>query len=75
MEAGQNLIDIVKTTGKDGEDDLLITLDRSKIPTVGKEAIGNFLRKLQVKKDYITTKQLIMFFDHYFLGLQIDWKH
>lgn len=48
LEAGQGLVSVVKITGADGKDDLLLSLDRSKIKTVGKEALGNFLRKLQV---------------------------
>lgn len=49
IEAGQGLVSIERCTGEDGNPDAKVTLDREKIETVGKEAIGNFLRKLQVK--------------------------
>ena len=48
LSAGEDLVTIQKTIGVDGEPDIVIRLDRSKINTVGKTAIGNFLRKLQV---------------------------
>lgn len=48
LEAGQDLVSIKATKDEKGREDLLLSLDRSKIATVGKEAIGNFLRKLQV---------------------------
>uniref|UniRef100_A0A646QCZ7 Dipeptidyl peptidase 3 n=1 Tax=Hemiscolopendra marginata TaxID=943146 RepID=A0A646QCZ7_9MYRI len=50
LEAGQGLINVTKTVGADGKPDLLLTLDRSKINTVGKDAISAFLQKLQVYK-------------------------
>lgn len=49
IEAGEGLVSIERCTGEDGNPDAKVTLDREKIETVGKEAIGNFLRKLQVK--------------------------
>uniref|UniRef100_A0A6Q2YUB3 Dipeptidyl peptidase 3 n=1 Tax=Esox lucius TaxID=8010 RepID=A0A6Q2YUB3_ESOLU len=50
LEAGEGLVTLKECTGKDGRPDALMTLDRSKIHTVGKAAIGRFLCKLQVIK-------------------------
>lgn len=48
LEAGEGLVTVTKTKDQEGLDDLLISVDRKKISTVGKDAIGKFLRKLQV---------------------------
>lgn len=48
LECGDDFVKIVKVTGKDGNPDLLLSVDRNKILTVGKPAIGKFLAKLQV---------------------------
>jgi dipeptidyl-peptidase-3 len=50
LEAGQGLLELRSVTGADGKPDLEIALDRSKVNTVGKTAIGDFLVKLQVHK-------------------------
>jgi len=47
MAAGQDFVTIEETTGSDGKPDLLFKLDRSKIDSVGKPAIGDFLKLLQ----------------------------
>jgi len=48
LEAGHDLVKVKAITQDDGKEDIVITLDRSKIISVGKPAIGNFLKKLQV---------------------------
>lgn len=48
LNAGEELVTIKRITGTDGQPDVIISLDRSKINTVGKAAIGEFLKKLQV---------------------------
>mmetsp|Transcript_25207 Transcript_25207/g.30994 ORF Transcript_25207/g.30994 Transcript_25207/m.30994 type:complete len:791 (-) Transcript_25207:719-3091(-) len=50
LEAGEGLVTLTTTTGDDGEPDVVCTIDRAKIATVGKTAIGQFLRALQVHK-------------------------
>uniref|UniRef100_A0AAQ4PP70 Dipeptidyl peptidase 3 n=1 Tax=Gasterosteus aculeatus aculeatus TaxID=481459 RepID=A0AAQ4PP70_GASAC len=50
LEAGEGLVGLEEVTGEDGKADARITLDRSKIHTVGKSAIHRFLCKLQVLK-------------------------
>ena len=45
-----NLVTIRQVTGADGQPDLVISIDRSKIESVGQPAIGHFLKKLQVEK-------------------------
>ncbi|TRY54148.1 hypothetical protein DNTS_034831 [Danionella cerebrum] len=50
LEAGEGLVHLKETVGTDGRPDAVITLDRSKINTVGKSAIQRFLCKLQVHK-------------------------
>lgn len=48
LEAGEGFVSITETVGEDGKPDLLFKLDKSKIDSVGKPAVGAFLRKLQV---------------------------
>lgn len=49
LNAGEDLVTIKKIIGKDGQPDIVISIDRSKINSVGKAAIGEFLKKLQVE--------------------------
>ncbi|KAK3093576.1 hypothetical protein FSP39_017632 [Pinctada imbricata] len=65
LEAGNGLVTITKTTGADGKEDILLKLDRSKINTVGKSAIGNFLRKLQVYKSTGDVQSGRKMYDYY----------
>ena len=48
LEAGENLVTINKIVDEDGKETLKIQLDEAKIATVGKDAIGKFLQRLQV---------------------------
>lgn len=48
MEAG-GVVTIKEKSGADGKPDLEVCLQKDKILTVGRPAIGEFLKKLQVK--------------------------
>merc|ERR1712179_345816 len=50
LEAGEDFLTVKEVVGEDGKSDLLITMNREKIMTVGKKAIADFLCKLQVYK-------------------------
>ncbi|UYV78782.1 DPP3 [Cordylochernes scorpioides] len=50
LEAGKGLVSLSPRTGADGRPDLLLSLDRTKISSVGHPALGTFLQKLQVYK-------------------------
>jgi len=50
LEAGEDFVTIKECVGVDGKPDILITMDRSMIMTVGQPAIASFLQKLQVYK-------------------------
>lgn len=51
LEAGEGLVSVATTTNlEDGKPDAVISLDREKIRTIGKDVIGNFLLSLQTHK-------------------------
>lgn len=50
IEAGQDFVKVQEVTAADGNPDLLISMDESKIESVGVPAIGAFLQKLQYYK-------------------------
>merc|ERR1719187_1826880 len=61
LEAGQDFLTIKECTGEDGKPDMLITMDREKIMTVGQPAIASFLQKLNIYKataDITAAKQM-----------------
>ncbi|KAK2828168.1 hypothetical protein Q5P01_019202 [Channa striata] len=65
LEAGEDLVGLEEVTGQDGKPDAHITLDRSKIHTVGKNAIHRFLCKLQVFKSTANVEGGRALYEHY----------
>eukprot|EP01022_Parablepharisma_sp_SALTPOND_P017709 TRINITY_DN287_c0_g1_i1.p1 TRINITY_DN287_c0_g1~~TRINITY_DN287_c0_g1_i1.p1 ORF type:complete len:741 (+),score=95.70 TRINITY_DN287_c0_g1_i1:8973-11195(+) len=64
LEAGEGLIKF-ETTKREGKDYIIGKLDQAKIKTVGKEAIGKFLKKLHILKSLGDFKRAKEFFGHY----------
>ena len=50
LEAGGGLVELRTSTADDGAADVTVLLDRAKVPTVGRAAIGKFLLALQTHK-------------------------
>lgn len=67
LEAGEDFLKVEKVEGKDGKPDLLITMDRSKVETVGAKAIAAFLQKLQVYKSLGDDKSARAMYEQYSL--------
>ena len=65
LEAGQDFITIKEIEGEDGEPDLLFSMDRSKIESVGKPAMAAFLQKLQVYKSTGDFEAAKAMYEHY----------
>ncbi|PRP85376.1 dipeptidyl-peptidase III [Planoprotostelium fungivorum] len=60
LEAGQGLVQLEKTSN-----DVRVVLDRSKIKSVGREAIGRFLNVLQAYKSTADAESLVSFYSKY----------
>jgi len=65
LEAGEGLVTVEEIVGSDGKPDLLISLDASKIDTVGRKAIAEYLLRLQVYKSTADIKSAKQMFDKY----------
>ncbi|KAG8186077.1 hypothetical protein JTE90_027071 [Oedothorax gibbosus] len=65
LECGESFVKIEKVTGKDGKPDLLLSLDRNKIFSVGKAGIGKFLARLQLYKATADVTSASKMFDGY----------
>ncbi|KAH3854367.1 dipeptidyl peptidase 3-like [Dreissena polymorpha] len=65
LEPGQGFLEISEITGSDGNPDIVIRMDRQKIQTVGKPALGNFLRKLQTYRAIGDFEKAKKIYDHY----------
>nr|XP_042907944.1 dipeptidyl peptidase 3 isoform X2 [Parasteatoda tepidariorum] len=65
LEAGGDFVKVEQITASDGKPDLLFTLDRGKIMSVGRPCIGNFLKKLQLYKSTADVSTAKAMFEKY----------
>ncbi|KAK4472007.1 hypothetical protein MN116_004623 [Schistosoma mekongi] len=65
IEADSSLVLVNEVVGEDGAPDISIFLDREKLLTIGRPAIGEFLRKIQYYKSTANAKDGCAFFQHY----------
>lgn len=71
LEAGQGFVKIVEVEGADGKPDLLFSLDRTKIDSVGAPAVRDFVKLLQVRVWFFL---FFLFLVENFSKLNFDWK-
>merc|ERR1719219_1183573 len=67
LEAGENFVKIEQVKGSDGKPDLLLSMDREKLESVGRPAIAEFLQRLQVYKstgDDKTAREMYAKYSH-----------
>jgi len=65
LKHGKGVVELKETKGKDGLSDLMLTVDRSKISTTGKAAMGDFLKKLQIYRSMGDAHSGREMFKHY----------
>ena len=58
LEAGDGLVRVERTIGEDGQPDIRLHLTRGLVGSVGKKAIGDFLKKLQASRAQGTARSL-----------------
>ncbi|XP_044125836.1 dipeptidyl peptidase 3 isoform X3 [Bufo gargarizans] len=65
LDAGENFVTITQKAGADGRPDAQVSLDRSKIISVGQLAIHRFLQRLQVYKSTADVDRARKMYDGY----------
>lgn len=60
MAAGQGFVTVEECTDAEGKPDLKFRLDRAKIESVGKPAVADLLRKLQVSTKVVRSEAVLV---------------
>ncbi|GBN74813.1 Dipeptidyl peptidase 3, partial [Araneus ventricosus] len=75
LESGEYFVEIEKITGSEDKPDLLLTVDRTKLASVGKKAIGDFLGKLQLYRSTPNVTVAKEMYDKYSLATLEENKY